>query len=555
MEPYPEESSRIHGKITDKDTGDALSSVSIRFDIKVSDHSYSKYDYTNAEGEYSTTLPTSTVNIVISSYYAWDYDETLEKPMDDGTTTTKGADQPPDSDKMPSYTRYFGFRTELTITEDSDTTLDIQLEAIPDHTCKLTGTVLGVDGSPVQYAWVGLIDTFHFYNEYSLFFTQAWTDEAGKFELMTYPGHFWLFADSGWYMTVDGTTTNFQEINFKADNEEKSVTIKLKEAENNEIDLNIKFDSWQRAEYTAKVTLNENGFGFRYYIDNNYGNADGQINVDEVEDFVKSWIIPLGMTPFGQISVDSVTYHPEPGSSPVVTIPHEDATGLSTTSTDSLEFTIKMDIVPYKRISEKAAKHDVELVLNEYIPAEITYSIDLPGDFEMTGYSDAPSGSSITGLGGNSIYISSPFNYYTWYDMYAKETYADRGDDSMDAEEAGNLLAGPSVPEAGSETDISEKSGGFSQSSGEGTNFVRFTVTSEDLKSQQGDDPLSGTQVLAVSALVIIVVLVIFALLLFSRKRKRPKRPEDLDDRVPHAPVGPGPQRPVAPQPPRPPTY
>jgi hypothetical protein len=385
LTPYPEESSKLHGKVTDKSTGEGINGISITFVIDVGGNEYTKYDYTDLDGNYLVNVPKSSVTIIVNSYSNYMNGMYEDKPREETTDTkaaveeTDPANEKTDIDFKPSYRQYFGFRATVDVGAEEDFTYDIELEQIPDRTCKLTGTLYDENGSTIKYGWIALIDFDHYFGPYTMYSAQASTDENGKYTIETYPGKFGLVADSSWYLAVDGRATNFQWITFVNDDESQTVDITLEPAENNKLFLKFKFESWQKVSFTARMTLNENAFGFRYYIDYSFGNGDGRLEISEFTKFATTQLMPLGNLPFGQLLVDSVTYHPTQDNLKSVQVGIEDTptNGQEVYSADPFTFSLSMTLQPYKPINEKLTEHDIELIFNDYMPAEIKYDIEL----------------------------------------------------------------------------------------------------------------------------------------------------------------------------------
>lgn len=533
--PYPEETSVIHGVVKDKSTGAGLNSVSIMFVIDLGDNKYTKYAYTNGNGEYSVDVPESTVTITINNHRDWNY---YDKETSSGETGTDPADSTvepgiaPPPDYKETYTSYFGYRTAFEIDADSDITFDIELEQVPEFSNMITGKVLDENNNPVKYAWVALIDFGHYYGMYDPFVTQTWTDETGKYTLWVYPGKFGLVADGSWYLSVDGYDSTFQWITFDSTGETKNQNIVLTKAESNTVNLKFKFSNWQSVTYTATMTMNENAFGLRYYIDNYFGNGDGTLESSELDSFSSEWITTAGTTPFAQLSVDSVTYHVVPGSTPGISMYVPDGSDEQEVySNDPFVFTVKMQLAPYKSISESSAEHDVELLLNKYLPAEIEYSIEFPSGFELTGFEDDSGGNSVSGIGDSNIFINSPFDYNAWNDIYGPPEGSYREKTNLDAGDASDTLLGnPGEPK----NDGSESGNGFGNDFGPGavggSSSIKMKVVNEDLRKDESTSALSGTQKAAVVGIVIVVVLVLLMMLAFFRK-KRVSQPVELDER------------------------
>jgi hypothetical protein len=558
--PYPVEDSTLHGKITDMDTGEALPNVYMRVLIDYKGHEYSKYTYTDFDGVYTVDVPASTVTLIIDSYYSkyndryyYEEEENADNTVKEDKGTTETPPPVPPEEKPASHS-YFGFKTVIDIDANEDMTYNIQLEQIPERTSTLKGTLTDSSGSPVMYGWVALIDFEHFSSQYSMYAAQAWTDEQGEYTMEIYPGSFGLVADASWLLGVDGTETHFEEITIDTTDSSKTKDIKLQDAENNKLELTYKFNSWQEVDFTAKLTLNENAFGFRYYMDRQFGNDDGTVDIDELTDYVESWLIPQGFAPFGQLSVDSVTYHPKPGNDPTLYGLSGDEEGVK--STDPLVFTIGMKLIPYKKISEKHAEHEVELNLNTYLPAEVTYDIELPSGSTVTGFSDSSGDNTVSGVGEDNVIINSPFDNTEWYNDYGERAYDDNSGESFDASsDPGILVGAPEPPKANDGAEGGNNDGTYSQTLSDGSGTIRLTVTSPVIADDSDASALSGTQKVAAVSGVIIAILLVVIMMMVSKKRRRPKRP-DTDERIPAPSEDPRkpPTRPAQPNPLTPPT-
>jgi len=402
--PYPDEDAEISGTVIDAQTEEPLQYVSIQVMVVLDAGTYNKWASTDGDGEYSVSVPESTVRLEFTheDWYYYDYDDDWdddddwedeeastdsdEEPSPKDTRAeeensvdsepapppedsepaepTKDSDEPPD--RKDTVTRYFPMAVIKEIDADQKLTLDIEMDAIPTEEVTIKGTVTDGD-DPVPYAYVTVVDMLHYTNEYS---GSTIADEDGEYSITTHPSVYLVTTDIGMYGMADGRAPAVKKVDV-SDGKDETVDLSLNSETPDVYTITITFDTMDSGTLEMNVDYRENTLQMRMIIDGSYGNGDREVTQAEIDLFSKA------MDSFDDmitVTVDGI---------PLQSVGTEDweikgALGsIDSDGTMSIGVTTKMELAGTLSSGDD---HKIGLDIPDYIPGTLNYMMILPDE-------------------------------------------------------------------------------------------------------------------------------------------------------------------------------
>jgi len=515
LEPYPEETSRISGVVSDKETGKPIPYASVEATITYKGHVMYDRASTDEMGSYTLSVPAASIRLMFTAmdyWYVWEDGELADYDAEGNVDHRDGYQK--------DVVRYFAHEQEFVIGEGVNKVLDVALEPIPPMTSTIKGTVTDPDGDMVSGAYVRLLDFKHDLGPYQMYSGSTWTDENGEFAIKTYAGKFTLVVESWSYDKDNLWSTSVGEVTV-SEGETVAKDMALKKASVNEIDLDLTIDDdWNGASGDAMLTVNFGTFDLRLMADMEYGNSDGTISESEAERLAdmmgnaKDGLLVIDLT------VDGYRFNPSRNA------PGLEVEGLvgKTTSTSPVVFTLNVDLVSPAEIDENADDHDVDLNVNSYMGGKVSYTLIFPEDFVI----------------GESNEVSGDFEIENHrVPMYDAVGGAKQGNMLESGEDFNEAMDDASMGTGAPQSVSSDWTLSASRNSVFGGGIDDLTPTRSIDTEDESDTgtPVSSNLLVAISAMVIIVVLGLMGVTYYRGKKTasgpgtddaldRPKRPQ-----------------------------